>query len=634
MRHSRWSTSRGRVVFSVVVTLLAVGVFRGLTGCGGSSGSGPAPTPSSSFPQPQVRMSSNGVLNTSLHLQIASNTILNPVTNSDDVIESPTYEGTIPGPTLIVHPGDELKIKVINNFPANPSVTRQGAFPHAPYTTNFHTHGLIVSPEGNSDDVFAEFEPGTTNLVDVKIPRTHHSGTFWYHPHLHGAVSFQVMGGTAGMLIIKGGPGSLDAVPEVKAAKDIVMVFQYIQVTSSGQVVYVNPTAAQMGSTTPQLADGLWSAYLSGVSYLTTNGVSNPTLHMHPGEVQRWRMLTGSEGGTVLVTLQDHALNVIANDGITIPEMLPVPAGTPIAMGSGERVDVLVQAGNPGTYLLQALNPGSTVASVTPQGVDPQLRPNHTSGDFNPPTFPVTLATIVVDGKAVNMKLPTGELPAPSGLPSIETMVNTTPNFVRHIDFDLCGMQGQMAKPAQRLPTCGWYFNQYDAAYWGGLPFLSLNMFRNADDTGQVNPVCVTQPTSPACLNEPLVNFQQQGLFDPNTPLFSNMYAGNYEEWTVTNRSFADHPFHIHQNPFLVTAVNGTPLPVGEWHDTILVPAAYPQPTMSNPISINDPSVTFGTITFRTWYNPITVGKFVTHCHIVEHEDIGMMQRLDILPAP
>ena len=34
------------------------------------------------------------------------------------------------------------------------------------------------------------------------------------------------------------------------------------------------------------------------------------------------------------------------------------------------------------------------------------------------------------------------------------------------------------------------------------------------------------------------------------------------------------------------------------------------------------------------YLNPITAGCFVTHCHILTHEDLGMMQRLDILPGP
>ena len=95
----------------------------------------------------------------------------------------------------------------------------------------------------------------------------------------------------------------------------------------------------------------------------------------------------------------------------------------------------------------------------------------------------------------------------------------------------------------------------------------------------------------------------------------------------------SDHPFHIHQNPFLVTAVNNIPLSQPEWHDTFLVPASKPMPTgpdLPQP-NINDNFI--GSITFRIYFEPQTVGCFVAHCHIITHEDIGMMQRLDILPG-
>ena len=73
---------------------------------------------------------------------------------------------------------------------------------------------------------------------------------------------------------------------------------------------------------------------------------------------------------------------------------------------------------------------------------------------------------------------------------------------------------------------------------------------------------------------QPLVNFKKEGLFDQTQPLFSDMIAGNYEEWTVYNRSFSDHPFHLHQNHVLITKINGITLPQPEWHDTLNVPAA------------------------------------------------------------
>lgn len=111
------------------------------------------------------------------------------------------------------------------------------------------------------------------------------------------------------------------------------------------------------------------------------------------------------------------------------------------------------------------------------------------------------------------------------------------------------------------------------------------------------------------------------------------MIAGTYEEWTVLNRSFSDHPFHIHQNHFLLTKINGKPLATPEWHDTVIVPGSQPQPT-GFPPSININTNPIGSITFRIYFNPVTVGCFVAHCHVLTHEDLGMMQRMDILPGP
>src|ERR1019366_7953964 len=279
--------------------------------------------------------------------------------------------------------------------------------------------------------------PGTTNEVEIKIPSYHHAGTFWFHPHHHGAVTFQMMGGMAGMLIVRGGAGTVDEVPEVKAAKQIVMDFQVLHTTSANQVTYVNPTATQLGSLTPAAADGVWSAYLPpSNTYFTTNGVINPTLHMRPGEVQRWRMLNAGSGETLLVALEGHRINVLENDGINMPNLLTLASGTPYVMGAGQRVDMMVQASQtPATHLLQCLNP-TTRASVSPQGTAPGPRSSHISGDFPMPTYPIPLATIVIDGKPENMSLPTEDLRPPTGLPSISTMITTPPNAVRHIDLN------------------------------------------------------------------------------------------------------------------------------------------------------------------------------------------------------
>jgi Multicopper oxidase len=231
-------------------------------------------------------------------------------------------------------------------------------------------------------------------------------------------------------------------------------------------------------------------------------------------------------------------------------------------------------------------------------------------------------------------------------------MLGRTPDKVRNVVFELCGDQAAF-KQYVTLPSCSWYFAKYDATYWGGAPFTTLQMMRDADDVGQCSGAGCQQR----------VNFKKEGLFDLTRPLFPDMMAGNYEEWTVYNRSFSDHPWHLHQNHVLITKINGVTLPLPEWHDTLLVPAAqcdngtpiagrlggpagvprgarpvpqvFPHDPTSTcggpPVDIN--LATPGSITFRVYFKPITVGCFVAHCHTIDHEDLGMMQRMDILPA-
>ena len=290
-------------------------------------------TTSGGFPLPVVRQSLNGLLQTTLHACISTNQMLDqnhvpPVTVE---FHPPTFEGTIPAPTLSVKPGDKLSILLVNNLPANPPDERAGAFPHAENSINLHTHGLTVSPLGNSDNIFREMEPGTTNQVEIDIPQDHPSGTYWYHVHKHGSATYQFLGGMAGFLIVKGGPGTLDTVPEVAAAKDIPMAFQVVRSLNDGQCrfrsragatvrhvplsrLYENPTGPtsirrsgclehiRLGWLTAVRTGWPNSSSPSRFSY-TTNGVANPTLQMQPGEVQRWRLLNATDGDNLQLVL-------------------------------------------------------------------------------------------------------------------------------------------------------------------------------------------------------------------------------------------------------------------------------------------------------------------------------------------
>ena len=92
---------------------------------------------------------------------------------------------------------------------------------------------------------------------------------------------------------------------------------------------------------------------------------------------------------------------------------------------------------------------------------------------------------------------------------------------------------------------------------------------------------------------------------------------GTIEEWTILNAGPLNHPFHIHQGVFIVTKINGFPI-----EPDIKFPDANAANYVSPLDTIMVPAFGSVTIRFRALDFP---GKYVFHCHILEHEDEGMM---------
>ena len=86
---------------------------------------------------------------------------------------------------------------------------------------------------------------------------------------------------------------------------------------------------------------------------------------------------------------------------------------------------------------------------------------------------------------------------------------------------------------------------------------------------------------------------------------------GALEEWRLINTSPDWHPFHIHVNDFQVIEVNGEPVDAYSWEDTTPLPA-------------------FGEVVIRSRFLDFP-GKFVYHCHILDHEDMGMMGVVEVV---
>jgi FtsP/CotA-like multicopper oxidase with cupredoxin domain len=97
---------------------------------------------------------------------------------------------------------------------------------------------------------------------------------------------------------------------------------------------------------------------------------------------------------------------------------------------------------------------------------------------------------------------------------------------------------------------------------------------------------------------------------------------GDVEDWIIENRSTELHAFHIHQLHFMLVAWNGVPINEPFLRDTINVP-------FHSAADLEYPSVRLR-MDFR---DPNTIGTFVYHCHLLEHEDGGMMSLIRVEPA-
>jgi FtsP/CotA-like multicopper oxidase with cupredoxin domain len=373
-----------------------------------------------------------------------------------------------------------------------------------------------VSPGGISDNVLRTMPPGGTYDIEITLPDDHPSGTYWYHPHRHGAADIQLASGMSGTIVIE---GDFDDVPEIVAARERILVIGEAVFDAYGKIEDFDTVFRE---TAPR--------------FITVNGQRAPAIDMRPGEVQRWRILHAGHQDDIYFVLDGHTLLPIARDGIPLGRLdqRPLPITDPsaahpdaILIAPGQRIDVLVQAGPSGTYALHAL-PYS-------QG-------------YPSPSGP--MAKVVVSGEPMQMALPAALPPGP-----LETIRDDEVTGTRELVFTAI------------LPETE------AAGHWQEFSFMIDGKIFDADRVDQ------------------------------------RIALGAVEEWTILNQQDDDHVFHIHVNPFQVIKVNGQPVdPV--WLDTAIVPRG-------------------GSITFRSRFLDFT-GKFVLHCHMMNHEELGMMQIVEV----
>ncbi len=225
------------------------------------------------------------------------------------------YNGSMPGPTLVAHPGDRLRIRLENGLAA---------------PTNLHTHGLHVPGDGNGDNVMIHVHPGEAFDYEIALPADHPPGTNWYHPHVHGQGAQQIFAGMAGMLIVA---------PRAEAARP------FTALRERTLILHATEFDAAGGVKAPLATDQRNHVRL-------LNGQLDPAIDIAPGETQRWRMVNTAVNTVLVLQLDGHTFTRIAADGN--PFARPVELET-LELAPGQRADVLVTGGAPGTSVLRTL---------------------------------------------------------------------------------------------------------------------------------------------------------------------------------------------------------------------------------------------------------------------------------------
>ena len=117
------------------------------------------------------------------------------------------------------------------------------------------------------------------------------------------------------------------------------------------------------------------------------------------------------------------------------------------------------------------------------------------------------------------------------------------------------------------------------------------------------------------------VDGQKEKVFEGNEKPVITTHVGAVEDWIVENHALETHAFHIHQIHFKVLEVDGKPVKDQDLRDTIEIPfwegPGHPYHSFKGRFDFRDPTI---------------AGTFVFHCHILLHEDLGMMHKILVLP--
>ncbi len=588
-----------------------------------------------------------------LEVKYIASQLYDPMTGRDDKVYLRNYIGrgattALVAPQIEATPGQTLRVNLINKLPTEDSSCTETTRaeinePHCFNTTNLHMHGFWVSPTGNSDNVLLSIPPGASFEYEYAIPADHPSGTYFYHTHQHGSTALQVSSGMAGAVIVRGNRlparradgsirhGDIDTIlksPDGTAFNERVMLLQQIPYACRDKTKKVKAAADERWLCAPGDVGEVEAYDLFGQStwdrsgrFTGINGKIVPTFNAaRAGHVERWRVIHAGVRDSVTVELRKLDPKIssarykastpqerrrfvdenctgpmvpmfgIALDGLTRKK---VTVQNHAAFQPAYRQDLLVTFPEPGRYCII----DDENASVEATGSKLNDRELLGYVDVEPGQGPIDQSPQQIITTAL-MTAARTFVPADvkdSVLNDLGNGLGLTA-FIDHDDVTSAELTGTQ--------TLGlWYFNKKIGEKEADYQHEIGELGRSID--GKL----VLKNPAP---------------FDPKR-IDRTLPLGGADEWTLSS-FWGGHPFHIHVNPFqVVSIIDPTGRDVsgpgegqfanlkGEWKDTLFIEQGY-------------------VVTFRTRYERY-IGDFVLHCHILDHEDKGMMQNVRIAPA-
>ena len=487
-------------------------------------------------------------------------------------------------PNLRVNPGDQVIIHLKNAMTEAQQAGAAAQHVHSHsmsgecmggamtlVSTNLHFHGLTIPPACHADDVLkTSLEPGDTFDYRFRIPEDEAPGLYWYHPHIHGFGKPQLLGGASGALIVEG---------IERAKKEVAGLPERVLIIRDQDLVNPNSPPSKSEPVVPKfMIDKDGDSANNGTGWgkpakdLSINYVPAPYPDYQPATIE---MKPGEKQlWRVLNASAITYLNLQVLFGHT-PQQLGLIAmdGVPIGLGTGSQ------------------DAADSVNWQTHLGIPPGAR-----------------VEFIVQGP-----------PAGQDALLVTRTVDTGPGGENDTNRALAKIVGSATapEPPSRLQISPQPLAASTEKWLGDVAPVRVRRLYFSEK--------LADPNDPASAIEFYLTEEGKTpkMFDMNAPPDMVAQQGTVEDWIIENRTRELHAFHIHQLHFLLLEYMGRQVNENFVRDTVNVPY------------YGGRLLTYPSIRVRVDFrDPNTVGTFPYHCHLLEHEDKGMMGTILVEPAP